>query len=221
MAYRNFTVWKDFYGLKYDMYKTDFVTLESGLTVLSGCNGAGKTSLILQLQQELEKQGIMNLTYNDVIHGRNRAMDDALNVKYDIKLLGILATSSEGEQLYHNLAEFARKIGDAVRRCAKINKRELWIFLDASDSGLSIDKIEELKKFIRMVLDDAAKSKIDMYFVVAANEYEMCRGEQCYYLPDMEYKEFKTYDDYRQAILDSRKYKDTCLENLKETLDSR
>ena len=180
-----------------------------------------ESSLILQLQQELEKQGIMNLTYNDVIHGRNRAMDDALNVKYDIKLLGILATSSEGEQLYHNLAEFARKIGDTVRRCAKINKRELWIFLDASDSGLSIDKIEELKKFIRMVLNDAVKSKIDMYFVVAANEYEMCRGEQCYYLPDMEYKEFKTYDDYRQAILDSRKYKDTCLENLKETLDSR
>lgn len=42
MAYRNFTVWKDLYDLKYDMYKTDFVTLKSGLTILSGCNGAGK-----------------------------------------------------------------------------------------------------------------------------------------------------------------------------------
>lgn len=216
MAYRNFTVWQDFYDLKYDMYKTDFITLNSGLTVLSGCNGAGKSTLMTQIRQDLNKQGIMNIIYNDITDGRNRAMYSALNVKNNVELLATLATSSEGEQLYYNLSEFARKIGESIRRCVRFDKKELWVFCDASDSGLSIDKIEELKNFIHMVLNDAAKSKINMYFVVAANEYEMCRNEQCFLLPDMEYKEFKTYDDYRQAILDSRKYKDTCLENIKD-----
>jgi len=37
MSYPNFTLNQDYYGLRYDIYKKDFITITSGLTVLSGC----------------------------------------------------------------------------------------------------------------------------------------------------------------------------------------
>lgn len=206
MNYRNFTLDQDYYGLGYDMYKKDFITINSGLTVLSGCNGSGKTTLMHQIKEELSKQNIPFISYNDVKNGRNDAMDVALNVNRDLKLLANLATSSEGEQLYQNVGTFAKKIGQAVRKCVLDNQKELFIFLDASDSGLSVDRVLELKDFTTMVIDDAKRSHIDCYFVMSANEFELCKGE-CFSLPDMEYKHYDDYELWKDSIIASREYK--------------
>lgn len=170
MSYRNFTLDQDYYGLGYDMYKKDFITINSGLTVLSGCNGSGKTTLMHQIKEELSKQNIPFISYNDVKNGRNDAMDVAL------------------------------------RKCVLDNQKELFIFLDASDSGLSVDRVLELKDFTTMVIDDAKRSHIDCYFVMSANEFELCKGE-CFSLPDMEYKHYDDYESWKDSIIASREYK--------------
>lgn len=206
MSYRNFTLNQDYYCLGYDMYKKDFITINSGLTVLSGCNGSGKTTLMHQIREELSKQDIPFISYDDVRNGRNDAMNVALNVDGDLKLLANLATSSDGEQLYQNVGTFAKKIGQAVRKCALDKQKELFIFLDASDSGLSVDRVVELKDFTTMVINDAKKANVDCYFIMSANEFELCKGE-CFSLPDMEYKHYNDYESWRDSIMESRDYK--------------
>ncbi len=206
MSYRNFTINQNYYDFGYDMYKKDFITIHSGLTVLSGCNGSGKTTLMHQLREDLSEQNIPFISYNDIKNGRNGAMNVALNVNRDLNLLASLATSSEGEQLAQNIGTFAKKIGQTVRKCVLENQKELFIFLDASDSGLSVDRVLELKDFTTMVINDAKRSHVDCYFIMSANEFELCKGE-CFSLPDMEYKHYNDYESWKNSIMESRDYK--------------
>jgi len=81
--------------------------------------------------------------------------------------------------------------------------------LDAVDSGLSIDYIDELKeKLFQFIIDDCKKKGIDIYFVVSANSYEMARESDCFDVYEGKYKKFKDYEEYREFILERRKIKE-------------
>ena len=80
--------------------------------------------------------------------------------------------------------------------------------LDAIDSGLSIDYVIELKKdLFKTILSDTLHKGIETYIIVSANEYEMAKNEKCFLIPDMKYKTFKDYDEYRGFIIESRNKK--------------
>ena len=82
------------------------------------------------------------------------------------------------------------------------------ILLDALDSGLSIDHVIDLKKdLFDTILEDCAKNNFEIYIVVAANEYEMARGEWCIDMTNLQYKKLPTYESYRRLIIKSRKRK--------------
>ena len=113
--------------------------------------------------------------------------------------------SSEGENINLNIGNFAGKIGNYQRSHA--DAKELWIFFDAVDSGLSVDNVVDLKETLfRLILENSGATEV--YIIVSANEYELARGEACFDVLRCKYTQFKTYEAYRKFILKTREVKD-------------
>ena len=130
-----------------------FLNLKPGYTPLVGPNGAGKTTLLRQLREYANGHGIMVFDYSNLVHGGGSAMDKYL-WSGNMELLAISATSSEGERIAMNFGQAVSRLGAAVRE-AKQQKKELFILLDALDSGSSIDRIREIRSLFDLVAKDA------------------------------------------------------------------
>ena len=202
---RRFNIPKDPYDLGKQIYSKSRIDIKPGLTVLVGCNGSGKSTLMRHIGYELKKLDIPFFEYDNLHQGGHRAQDWALNVSGNMNLLATLVCSSEGEQIHINFAEMCEKLGAFVRRNA--DAKELWIMLDAIDSGLSIDYIVEIKGFLKDLVIGKNPDK-DVYILMSANAYEVCRDEQCFDVHNGVYTSFKDYEEYREFVLRSREWKD-------------
>lgn len=112
-----------------------------------------------------------------------------------------------------NLARAFRSFsGSEDDKDSKNESNELWVMLDATDSGLSIDNIIDLKFVLNRALQDNSTGK-DIYIIISCNEYEMCVGEKCFDVQKMRYVSIKSYDKFRKVILESREYKDSLYKN--------
>ena len=135
--------------------------------------------------------------------------------------------SSEGESIKINVARQATLYKEFLRTgyfknktyklCNIFNDKDVpevsesnlrILLFDATDSGLSVDAICEIKDVFSLVIEDAKKLGIELYIIIAANEYELCRGEACFDVNEGKYITFKDYEDYRAFILNSRKKKE-------------
>lgn len=146
----------------------------------------------------------------------------------DFRFVAESMSSSEGENIVLNLMDLAGKLGRFIK--TGIYKRrynpfegvfkkdessdkdiemsnERWILFDTVDSGLSVDNIVELKEGLFKTIIEHEKDN-DIYIVVSANEYEMAREEQCLDVYNGKYVAFKDYEEYRDLILKSRKWKE-------------
>lgn len=187
------------------LYLKKKVTINPGITILAGCNGSGKTTLMdYYIKPQLDKEGIPNIKYNNLYDGGNNARQSALN-NHRMDMLAMLACSSEGEQIHINLGNVAEKIGRFIR--SNEFASEVWFMFDAIDSGLSIDYIIDVKENLFNLIIETNPDK-DVYIIVAANSYEMCRGEQCLDVHTGNYKTFKTYEAYRKFVLKSKEWKE-------------
>ena len=215
-----------YYGEDYDLYVKEKVTIEHGLTVLVGCNGCGKTTFLHQVRDQLKKSDVPVLYFDNLCDGGNRAMQSAAYWG-DFAFAATAMSSSEGENIVLNMSKLASKIGQFVRigehltRHEKMLKaitgtddeakkpsNERWILLDAIDSGLSVDNVVEIKEYLfKTILKDA--KNYDIYILVAANAYEMCRDEQCFDVHSGRYIQFENYEEYRNFVLDSKKIKES------------
>ena len=61
---------------------------------------------------------------------------------------------------------------------------------------------------LKSIIDASDKLGLETYIVIAANEYELARGENCFDVNKGVYLTFKDYEDYRKFIIKSRKRKD-------------
>lgn len=200
---KTFDVLRDYHDIGADILAKDRLTIYPGLTVLVGCNGAGKSTLIHQLSNILETENIPWLEYNNLQDGGHHAMGWA-TFQNQYSKVATMALSSEGENIIINFGDFAKKIGELVRK--QESGSSVWVFMDALDSGMSIDNIVEVKDFFKFVKNQDPDK--EFYFIVAANEYEMARGETCFDVNSGEYIAFADYEDFRLFILESRKLKD-------------
>ena len=200
---RQFKIHRDYHGLGCNIIEKDEITILSGVTVLVGCNGAGKSTLICQLKDILTGLNIPYMEYDNLRDGGDKRASWA-GYTGDLKTLASMVQSSEGENIHFNIGEFAGKIGDFVRRQSR--GADIWVFLDAVDSGLSVDNIVEVKNFFNFA-QDTDKDKT-FHFIVSANEYEMARGEYCFDVQSGEYVTFDNYEEYREFVLSSREIKD-------------
>ena len=185
------------------MYDTGNFTFSSGITVLVGCNGSGKSTLMLHIKDKLQESNTPFLYYDNLFDGNSTSVSSAM-LAGDTETAAALLTASEGERIYINIGRMAARIGSMVRNAKA--EDELWILMDATDSGLSIDNAAEIKEFFKNVLlPDAPENT---YIIISANAYEMCRGELCMDVYDGNYMRFSDYEEYRNHILMTRDRKD-------------
>lgn len=191
---------------KKPLYRRKNIEFKVGVTVLVGCNGSGKTTLLRQLARKLDNKDLLYVKYNNLTDGGSNARSKAIHYG-NMEFLAASMCSSEGENIAMNLGNVARQIRQLSNTCHKHNLKQLFVLIDGIDSGMSIDTIEDVKKYLFIpVLED--NDDLEVYIIVSANDYTMAKDEQCFDVYTGNYRTFKDYDDYRNFIIKSKERKD-------------
>lgn len=224
--------WRDPYNEGFNTIKPKEIDINPGITVLVGCNGSGKTTLIKNIESNISNQNIPYHTYNNLSDGGDTAFSSLLGgVKEfanDNMELGLnIFLSSEGEAIKANIKRQSTLYNDFIdtgyyknRRYTMhkifsdkktddiiVDNRRVLLF-DATDSGMSVDAVCELKLFLNSFIEYAKNKDIELYIIMSANEYELARNEQCFDVVEGKYLTFSDYEDYRNFILNSRAKKE-------------
>ena len=224
---RKFTLTRDYYEEGVYLYKKKTITLNSGVTVLVGCNGIGKTTFLHQIRNKLKKLEVPYIEYDNLHDGGSNAVSSA-GFYEDYSFMATALCSSEGENILMNITKLASELRNFVKTGETKEKNpfekifrdlndenienksllpERWILLDATDSGLSVDNIIDIKEqLFNTILKYNYGNEI--YIIVSANEYEMANGEQCFDVYNGKYISFNDYEEYRNMILESKKWKE-------------
>lgn len=188
----------------FDLFKSTTFNFERGLTCLVGKNGTGKSTLLRSLKHHLQKEEKHFLSYDNYTQGGANAMSKyGFTGKMD--LLAAAFCSSEGQQIMLNYGQELAKIGTYIRSALKDGVTELYILLDALDSGLSIDNIRQIKSVFELILGEDANA--DIYIIVAANTFELVKDADCVAVSTAEHVKFADYDAYAQFICGKQKRK--------------
>ncbi len=200
-----FKIIRDWYDSGEKIYNKSSVEIKDGLTVLCGCNGCGKTTLLHQIKNALTKENIPFLHFNNLLYGGNNSVSESL-FRGEMDFVAQAVCSSEGENINMNIGKFAGKMGAFVRK--NQTEKEIFFLMDAVDSGLSIDNVIDTKKYLfNTVIEDCESKGIYVYIIVSANEYELARGEQCLDTLNLKYIEFSDYEAFRDYVIKTRKEK--------------
>lgn len=200
-----FKIIRDWYDSGEKIYNKSSVEIKDGLTVLCGCNGCGKTTLLHQIKNALTKENIPFLHFDNLLEGGNNSVSASL-WRGEMGFVAQAACSSEGENINMNIGKFTQKMGAFVRK--NQTKKEIFFLMDAVDSGLSIDNVVDIKKYLfNTVIEDCESKGISVYIIVSANEYELARNEQCLDTLNLKYIEFSDYEAFRNYVIKTRKAK--------------
>lgn len=181
------------------------IEINEGVTVLVGCNGFGKTTMMRQIIYFITKQNIPNLSFDNLHDGGSHSISKHA-FHQNFTTVANLICSSEGENILMNFGLFSQNIRDYIIKNS--HKKEFWLFIDSTDSGLSIDNIDEVKLVFDLIIDDCNKLGVTPYIIVTTNTYEFARGENCYDVYSCKYIKFTDYEDYRKFIINSSKRKE-------------
>lgn len=185
--------------------KKESFVIDPGLTILVGCNGSGKTTLLNDIKEYCKNYDIPTLHFNNLTDD-NTCNKFFMNTLEDMQYVTNIKFSSEGEATRIRIAEFANKIGYFCFQKHK-DANEIFILIDALGSGFSIDNIIDVKEqLFHSIIQDSTDNH-QIYVIVAANEFELCFNEKCFDVQECKYREFKTYNAYKNFILRSRKKK--------------
>ena len=226
---RKFQLERDCYDEGFNLYKKKIIEIKSGVTVLVGCNGIGKTTLLKQIRDKLKENKIPYIMFDNLRDGGSKAISEA-SFYSDFVFMANAIQSSEGENIVMNLEKLAARLGEFVENGEDPNEKkfnklvkaikeingediveseiinERWILLDAVDSGLSVDNIVDLKEqLFKTILEYNYGNEV--YIIVSANEYEMVRNEQCFDVYNGKYINIKDYEEYRNLVLQSKEWK--------------
>ena len=201
------------YKIEKDPYDADEVlfagklkrSIEPGLTVLTGCNGTGKTTILHVVNDAYKYSDSHKIFRWTGLTDKGIAKQRSLDMQ-SFDILASLAFSSEGEEINTNIGLLATRIGNFVR---SNDDKDIIMLIDGLDSGLSIDNIIETKDFfMELLIPDIEKHGHNCYVIISANEYELAAGEKCIDARSGKEMYFESYEEYRKYILDSRKKKD-------------
>ena len=199
---RKFTVTTKPYDEK--LYAQKEVVFNPGLTCLIGCNGSGKSTLMMLIKDQLRNdKDILMLSYDDRLNGGHNLMEK-FGFQDRMEDLGRMLVSSEGERIHQGLEDFVNGMRVKIWRQ---EPKELWIFMDAVGSGLSIDGILEIKDLANAICEDN-EGKRDVYFVVSTNEFEFADRADCIDVTTFKHMLFSEYSTYKDYILRTRDQKD-------------
>ena len=180
-----------------ELYSGSSIDIKDGINVLIGPNGSGKSTMIILLKEYLRKRNIKYFSHDSDALSRT-AKETALATG-KIKLLNVLACSSEGQQVITNIGE---ALGKLKRYCEE-QESNLWVFFDAADSGLSIDMIEQFMGVMRYLIRDYGHKGLKI--VISANNYEMTKNVRCINIKTFREITFKSYEDFYNFIVEFNK----------------
>lgn len=224
---------KDFYDSGFDICKEDGIFFQEGVSILVGCNGTGKSTVIKCIKKELDQNNIPFIKHDNYReNNKSNIMDRALE-KGQFDILSASAMSSEGENIdislgltlqiirdflingksndFGNIFKYIRDDNDTNKELSK----ERWILFDAVDSGYSIDNIVTFKEVINIILDDSKKLGVNTFIVIAANSYEMAVDLPCIDIWTGNYIKFSSYSNYKSYILETKNRKNERLSDEK------
>lgn len=206
---RTFKLEQNYYDDDVVVFNQPEITINPGVTVLVGCNSYGKSTVLKVIKGYLKEAGIAVVSFDNLKEGHSHSNSKAFS-RCNFSFIANNMSSSEGEVIMNNIGNVARECGEAIRNIWLSNKKEFWLILDAVDSGMSIDNIDEIKTdLFDTIIADCKDHGIDAYIIAAANEYELAKDEQCFDVYTGEYIQFKSYEGFRRFILKSRKMKDS------------
>lgn len=224
MDTRTFKLHRDYWDCG-NLYTRSEHTFNSGITVLVGCNGSGKSTTLTQIREQLRANNEPYFAFDNVKNGGSSMFQGLLEGWHPggVDALCSLACSSEGEKIHQNIMIKAQSgLGAAIQKAKENYDNELFLLWDAVDSGASIDNIIELKDFFNLIIkDQKEKNDIDVFVIVSANSYEMANGESCYDINHNKYITFKNYESYKRFILKSRKFKERRLESWEKKREAK
>lgn len=211
-------------GRKFRLFNFANIELKPGITVLVGCNGYGKTTFIEECMWDLQSKKIPVILYDNLHDGGVDYGDCIYGDKERRELAFLKMNSSEGECIVLNLGKFVSGLKYFLRNGYKkptglstlLNDKKLeqsssnerYIFLDAIDSGLSIDAMEYIMKVLNIIINDEEFKDKDTYIILSTNSYEFVRNNRCLDVHTMNEIYFKDYEEYRKFILKTRSIKD-------------
>lgn len=165
-----------------DRKKPKEIEIETGVTVLIGPNGIGKTYSLQSLQEWLEQndKDVLNI---DIYSEGHSYADELLN-SGSMRNLAKRVVASEGQRVYDILIDkYAPKLGDFVKTISQRNK-EGYILIDGCDSGVSIDLMLSIRYLFNFVLNDCKNSNINIYVIITSNSFELVYDYNSIWLPD-------------------------------------
>ena len=211
-----FPVIKDPYEDKRNFYHTRNVTFHMGITTLFGCNGSGKTTLMKQIKEYLEKRGTPCFYFDNTGENGGNQLSHTMFSRFlsgmhkdteedDLSLAVFGMSASEGENVEMGLLVFLKHVMKNISVVKEYG--EVYILIDALDSGLSYDKILTVKKALQSVLKKY-QEVADVYIIISSNSWEMSEGTDCFSVSKMKYLNIRTYDRFCKEILASSKAKE-------------
>ena len=75
---RKIKTWRDPYGEGFNICKKREIEIEPGLTVLVGCNGAGKTTMLHNVAEELKNENIPVFQFDNTRDGGLYSIDESI-----------------------------------------------------------------------------------------------------------------------------------------------
>lgn len=184
----------------------DYHNLISPIVILLGPNGTGKSMSIRLMLQQLKSKGdsirvVSYSTHNDDIVKK-------CSNPFNFKPEGLVAAFfSEGERM--NVSFFDWVHNDLLRAILEDRSKDVYVFIDEADSGLSIDKIYEAFKDIIYIVKEEIKKGRQIHVVITANSYELAEifdigTDMASYLwvPTKEYINLGTYEHFKKKYLD-------------------
>lgn len=223
------------YGSDSVMFEKDYITLKDGLSVIIGCNGSGKSTLLRIIKEHCIMHNIPMLYYNNLNDGGYHSRCNRVTFS-DMKYTSGSLQSSEGESILialNNIVDKVIKIinnlksskdpYDKVRgnldyisnifkyetNNTKWETDKLFLLFDSVDSGLSLDTIYDIKKYmIDPVINRCKNSNINLFLVVTSNKFELTNNTRCILANKLEYININSYQQFKNVIVESRIMKD-------------
>ena len=155
---------------KSDYYtQIKWYTLFNPISILLGPNGTGKSMSIRLMEEELSK-------YKDIkVVSYSTSQDDTVKKHtspMDFRPEALAAAFlSEGERMNNSFFIWIEDI--LLSAVLKEPSKELYIFIDEADSGLSIDKINEAFRDIIFIIKEEHRRGRKIHLVLTANSYEL------------------------------------------------